>query len=47
MIDFKSRWAARCAVAGIEVKHAIRKEQQETTGTVSQAPAEQFYALAA
>jgi putative transposase len=47
MIDFKSLWAAQGAIASIEVKHAIRKGQLETTGTVSQTPAEQFYALAA
>ena len=47
MLGFKSFWAARCTIAGIEVMHAIRKGQLETTGTVSQTPAEQFYALAA
>jgi putative transposase len=47
MLGFKSFWAARCTLAGIEVMHAIRKGQLETTGTVSQTPAEQFYALAA
>jgi hypothetical protein len=31
----------------MEVMHAIRKGQLGTTGTVSQTPAEQFYALAA
>jgi transposase-like protein len=47
MVGFKSFWAARCTLAGIEVMHAIRKGQLETTGTVSKTPAEQFYALAA
>ena len=47
ILGFKSFWAARCTIAGIEVMHAIRKRQLETTGTVSQTPAEQFYALAA
>src|SRR5262249_19605568 len=47
MLGFKSFWAARCTIAGIEVMHALRKGQLETTGTVSRTPAEQFYALAA
>jgi putative transposase len=47
MLGFKSFWAARCTLAGIEVMHAIRKGQLRTTGAVSQTPAEQFYALAA
>jgi transposase-like protein len=47
MLGFKSLWAARCTLAGIEVRHAIRKGQLATAGTVSQTPAEQFYALAA
>jgi transposase-like protein len=47
MLGFKSFWAARCTLAGIEVMHAIRKGQLEPTGTVSPTPAEQFYALAA
>ena len=47
MLGFKSFWAARCTIAGMEVMHAIRKGQLETTGTMSQTPAEQFYALAA
>ena len=47
MLGFKSFWAARCTIAGIEVMHAIRKRQLETTRTVPQTPAEQFYALAA
>jgi len=47
MLGFKSLWAARCTIAGIEVMHAIRKGQLETTETVAQTPAEQFYALVA
>jgi putative transposase len=47
MLGFKSFWSARCTLAGIEVMHAIRKGQLATIGTVSQTPAEQFYALAA
>ena len=47
MLEFKSFWAARCTIAGIEVMHAIRKGQLGPTGTVSPTPAEQFYALAA
>jgi transposase-like protein len=46
-LGFKSFWAACCTIAGIEVMHAIRKGQLETTRNVSQTPAEQFYALAA
>ena len=44
MLGFKSFWAARCTIAGIEVMHAIRKGQLATTGNTSQTPAEQFYA---
>jgi hypothetical protein len=47
MLGFKSFWAARCTLAGIEVMHAIRKGQLATTETASQTSAEQFYALAA
>ena len=47
MLGFKSFWAARCTIAGIEIMHAIRKEQLVTTGNVPQTPAEQFYPLAA
>jgi putative transposase len=47
MLGFKSFWAARCTIAGIEVMHALRKGQLATTGTLSRTPAEQFYALAA
>ena len=47
MLGFKSFWAARCTIAGIEVMHAIRKGQLAATGTLPQTPAEQFYALAA
>ena len=47
MLGFKSFWAARCTIAGMEVMHAIRKGQLTNTGTAPQTPAEQFYALAA
>ena len=47
MLGFKSFWAARCTLAGMEVMHAIRKGQLTTTGNTRQTPAEQFYALAA
>jgi len=47
MLGFKSFWAARCTIAGIEVLHAIRKGQMITSGHLLQTPAEQFYALAA
>jgi transposase-like protein len=46
-LGFKSFWAARCTIAGIEVMHAIRKGQLLTAGNESQTPAEQFYALGA
>ena len=47
MLGCKSFWSARCTIAGMEVMHAIRKGQLQTTKTVAQTPAEQFYALAA
>jgi len=47
MLGFKSFWAARCTIAGIEVMHAIRKGQLMTPEHSSQTPAEQLYALAA
>jgi putative transposase len=47
MLGFKSFWAARCTIAGIEVMHAIRKGQLITPDHSLQTPAEQFYALAA
>src|SRR5262245_7178612 len=47
MLGFKSFWAARCTIAGIEVMHAIRKGQLVATGTLPQTPVGQFYALAA
>jgi transposase-like protein len=46
MLGFKSFWAARCTLAGIEVMHAIRKGQLMSVGNTSQTPAEQFYTLA-
>jgi len=47
MLGFKSFWAARCTIAGIEVMHAIRKGQLVSRGNEPHTPAEQFYALAA
>jgi putative transposase len=47
MLGFKSFWAARCTIAGMEVMPAIRKGQVFTTANARQTPAEQFYALAA
>jgi transposase-like protein len=47
MLGFRSFWAARCTIAGIEVMHALRKQQLATTESMLQTPAEQFYALAA
>src|SRR6476619_4481250 len=47
MLGFKSFWAVRCTIAGIEVMHAIRKGQLAIAGTGPQTPAAQFYALAA
>jgi len=32
MLGFKSFWAARCTIAGMEVMHAIRKGQLMTHG---------------
>ena len=46
MLGFKCCWAARCTIAGIEVRQAIRKGQRETSGTMSRTPAAQSYALA-
>jgi putative transposase len=46
MLGFKSFWAARCTIAGIEVMHAIRKGQLVVTDT-HQTSAKQLYALAA
>jgi putative transposase len=47
MLGFKSFWAARCTIAGIEVMQALRKGQLAITESMAQTPAEQFYALAA
>jgi transposase-like protein len=47
MLGFKSFWAACCTIAGIEVRHAIRKGQLRTPGNPLPTPAEQFYSLAA
>ena len=47
MLGFKSFWAARCTIAGIEVMHALRKGQLVRAGDARRTPVEQFYALAA
>jgi len=47
MLGFKSLWAARCTIAGMEGMPAIRKEQLRATGNTFPTPAEEFYALAA
>jgi len=47
MLGFKSFWAARGTIAGMEVMHAIRKGQLMIPGDALQTPVEQFYALAA
>jgi putative transposase len=47
MLGFKSFWAVRCTIAGMEVMHAIRKGQLRTPVPSLHTPAEQFYALAA
>ena len=47
MLGFKSFWAARCTIAGMEVMHAIRKGQQPSTVATPQTSAGQFSALAA
>jgi putative transposase len=44
---FKSFWTARCTMAGMEVRHALRKEQLVGPQESQHTPAEQFYALAA
>jgi putative transposase len=46
-LGFKSFWAARCTIAGMEVMHAVRKGQLMATGNLRQTSAEQFYSLAA
>jgi transposase-like protein len=46
-LGFKSFWAARCTIAGMEAMHAIRKGQLISMGNAPQTPAEQFSALAA
>ena len=47
MLGFKSFWAAQNTLAGIEVRHMIKKGQLQSGGGEEQTPAEQFYALAA
>jgi hypothetical protein len=43
---FKSFWAARCTIDGMELRSAIRKGQLAPTDSGAQIPAAQFYALA-
>jgi len=47
LLGFKSFWAARCTIAGIEVMHVLRKGQLTKADCGQQTPVEQFYALAA
>jgi putative transposase len=47
LLGFKSFWAARCTLRGIEAMPAIRKEQLRSTGEGQHTPADQFSALAA
>jgi transposase-like protein len=47
MLGFKSFWAARRTLAGVELMHMIRKEQLMKDGRQGQTAAEQFYSLAA
>lgn len=47
MFGFKSHGVAWSTIAGIEVMHAIRKEQLAHTGGELVTPAEQFYLPAA
>jgi len=47
MLGFKSFWAAKAVLAGIELMHMIRKGQLSTEKGKNLSFAEQFYALAA
>ena len=47
MRGFKSFEAAYCMIAGMEVRHVIRKGQLAYTIKASHTSAEQFYSLAA
>ena len=46
MLNFKSFQAAKCVLAGIELRHMIRKDQLMLEGCIELSFAEQFYALA-
>ncbi len=46
MLGFQPCWAAQNTLAGIEVRHMIRKGQLERDGGEDQTPADQFYSLA-
>ena len=45
-LGFQSFWAAQNTLAGIEVRHMIRKGQLERDGGEDQTPADQFYSSA-
>ena len=47
LLGFKSFWAACWTIAGIEVRHALRKGPLLPLGTGSPTPAEPCYALTA
>jgi hypothetical protein len=47
MLGFKSFWAAKAVLAGIELMHMIRKGQLSAEKGKDLSFAEQFYALAA
>ena len=42
MLGCKSFWAARCTIAGIEVRHALRKGQLASVGEEYPTPAKEF-----
>ena len=46
MLNFKSFQSAKCALAGIELRHMIRKGQFMMQGCAEMSVADQFYALA-
>jgi transposase-like protein len=47
MLGFKAFDAAQCPLAGIELRHMLRKGQREEGVDQGRTPAAQFYALAA
>jgi len=46
MLNFKSFQSAKCALAGIELMHTIRKDQFMLQGCAEMSLSNQFYALA-